>query len=137
MKIEKRSSGSYRVRKMYKGKTYTLTFDGKPTQKEVVLKMAEKLEKAQENHKSMTFRTAAEKYIEAKRNVLSPSTIRGYNGILKQISESVLDESIYDVTAMDVQKEINRYSKEHSPKSVYNFHGFISAILGMFCPNLT
>lgn len=136
MKIEKLPSGSYRVRKMYKGKMYTVIFEGKPTQKEAMLKMAEKLERAQESHKSMTFKAAAEKYIEAKRNVLSPSTIRGYNGILKQISESFLDESIYDITALDVQKEINRYSKDHSPKSTYNLHGFISAILGMFCPNL-
>lgn len=136
MKIEKLPSGSYRVRKMYKGKMYTVTFEGKPTQKEAMLKMAEKLERAQEIHQSMTFRTAADKYIESKRNVLSPSTIRGYNGIIKQISDSFLDESIYDITALDVQKEINRYSKDHSPKSVYNLHGFISAILGMFCPNL-
>lgn len=136
MKIEKLPSGSYRVRKMYKGKMYTVIFEGKPTQKQAMLEMAKKLESAQGNHQSMTFKVAAEKYIEAKRNVLSPSTIRGYNGILKQISESFLDESIYDITAMDVQKEINRYSKDHSPKSVYNLHGFISAILGMFCPNL-
>lgn len=136
MKIEKLPSGSYRVRKMYKGKMYTVIFDGKPTQKEAMLKMAEKLERAQESHKSMTFKAAAEKYIEAKRNVLSPSTIRGYNGIMKQISDSFLDESIYDITALDVQKEINRYSKDHSPKSTYNLHGFISAILGMFCPNI-
>ena len=136
MKIEKLPSGSYRVRKMYKGKMYTVIFEGKPTQKEAMLKMAEKLEQVQENHQSMTFRTAADKYIESKRNVLSPSTIRGYNGIVRQISDSFLDESIYDITAVDVQKEINKFTKDHSPKSVYNLHGFISAILGMFCPNL-
>ena len=33
MKIEKLPSGSYRIRKMYKGKTYTVIFDYKPTQK--------------------------------------------------------------------------------------------------------
>lgn len=136
MKIEKLPSGSYRVRKMYKGKTYTLTFEGKPTQKEVMLKMAEKLKNVQESHQSMTFKAAAEKYIEAKRNVLSPSTIRGYSGMIKQISSKFLDMSLYDVTAMDVQKEINRYAKDHSPKSTYNLHGFISAILGMFCPEV-
>lgn len=43
---------------------------------------------------------------------------------------------MYDITALDVQKEINRYSVGHSPKTVYNFHGFISPILGMFRPNL-
>lgn len=56
MKIEKLPSGSYRVRKMYKGKMYTVIFEGKPTQKEAMLKMAEKLERAQESHKSMTFK---------------------------------------------------------------------------------
>lgn len=136
MKIEKLPSGSYRVRKMYKGKTYTIIFEGKPTQKEVMLKMAEKMERVQEVEKSMTFKVAAEKYIDSKRNVLSPSTIRGYAGIIKQISDSFLEESIYDIDAVDVQKEINRFSKDHSPKSVRNFHGLISAILGMFCPNV-
>lgn len=136
MKIEKLPSGSYRVRKMYKGKTYTLIFEGKPTQKEVMLKMSEKLKNVQGNHQSMTFKAAAEKYIEAKRNVLSPSTIRGYSGMIRQISNKLLDMSVYDVTALDVQKEINSYAKEHSPKSVYNLHGFISAILGMFFPEI-
>lgn len=136
MKIEQLPSGSYRIRKMYRGKMYTVIFDGKPTQKQAMLEMAKKLESVQTDHESMTFKVAAEKYIEAKRNVLSPSTVRGYIGVIKQISDSFLEKNVYDVTALDVQKEINRYSKDHSPKSVYNLHGFISAILGMFCPNL-
>lgn len=136
MKIEKLPSGSYRVRKMYKGKMYAVTFEGKPTQKEAMLRMAEKMGVAQEEHESMTFRIAAEKYIESKRNVLSPSTIRGYSGVIRQISESFIEKNIYDITAVDVQKEINEYAKDHSPKSVRNHHGFLSAVLGMFCPNL-
>lgn len=136
MKIEKRPSGSYRVRKMYKGQMYTVTFDHKPTQKEAMQAMADELDKVQGKRKSMDFAGAAEQYIESKRNVLSPSTIRGYDGIIRQISESFLKESIYDIGAMDVQKEINRFSKDHSPKSVRNLHGFISAVLGVFNPNL-
>lgn len=137
MKIEKLPSGSYRIRKMYKGKTYTVIFEGKPTQKEAMQAMANELEKVQERqHQALTFRAAAEKYIESKRNVLSPSTIRGYSGIIRQLPEEFLKESIYDITPLDVQKEINRISKNHSPKTVNNHHGFISAVLGMFCPNL-
>lgn len=136
MKIEKLPSGSYRVRKMYKGKMYSIVFEYKPTQKEALLAMSKKLEQVQGDYKGMTFRAAIDKYIEAKRNVLSPSTIRGYAGIIKQISDSFLEKNVYDITALDVQKEINRYSIGHSPKTVYNFHGFISPILGMFRPNL-
>ena len=36
MNIDKRPSGNYRVRKMVNGKTYTLTLDHKPTEKEII-----------------------------------------------------------------------------------------------------
>lgn len=136
MKIEKLPSGSYRIRKMYKGQTYTVVFDKKPTQKEALNAMAKELDKVQEKHTSMTFQAAAEEYIESKRNVLSPSTIRGYAGIMRQLPEKFLSENVHDITALDVQAEINRMAKDHSPKTVRNHHGFISAVLGVFCPNL-
>ncbi len=79
MKIEKLPSGSYRIRKTYKGQTYTVIFDSKPTQKEAMQAMAKELNKVQEQRSSMTFRAAAEEYIGAKRNILSPTTVRGYN----------------------------------------------------------
>lgn len=136
MKIEKLPSGSYRIRKMYKGKTYTVIFDCKPTQKEAVMAMAKELERVQEKHRSMTFQSAAEEYIESKRNVLSPSTIGGYFNILHHLSNPFLQENIHDIASFDIQKEINRLSKELKPKTVRNYHGFISAVLGMFCPNI-
>ncbi len=136
MKIEKLLSGSYRVRKMYKGQMYTVIFDGKPTQKEAMQAMAAELDKVQEKRTKLTFKAAAEEYIDSRRSVISPSTVRGYCGIIRQIPESFLEKNVHDITAMDVQKEINRFSTNHSPKSVRNYHGFISAVLGAFCPNL-
>lgn len=136
MKIEKLPSGSYRIRKMYKGKTYAVVFEKKPTQKEAMQAMAKELDRIQEKHKSLTFLSAAEEYIESKRNVLSPSTIRGYAGIMRQLPEKFLSENIHDITSIDVQAEINRIAKNHSPKTVRNHHGFISAVLGVFNPNL-
>ena len=136
MKIEKLPSGSYRIRKTYKGQAYTVVFDSKPTQKEAMLAMADELKKVQAKHESMTFRAAAEKYMESKKNILSPSTIRGYATIMKQIPESILSKNLYDITALDVQKEINRMAERCSPKSVRNHHGFLSAVLGAFYPDL-
>ena len=43
MKIEKLPSGSYRIRKMYKGKMYTVITEYKPTQKEAIALMSDKL----------------------------------------------------------------------------------------------
>lgn len=137
MKIEKLPSGSYRIRKMYKGKTYTVVFDYKPTQKEAMQAMAAELDKVKEKHDSMTFQAAAEKYIESKRNILSPSTIRGYATIIGQISQVFMSKNVHDITAIDVQAEINRVSQKCSPKTTRNYHSFISAVLSVFCPNLT
>lgn len=136
MKIEKLPSGSYRIRKMYQGQMHTVTFDRKPTQKEAMQAMAKELDKIQDKHKSMDFKSAAEEYIEAKRNVLSPTTIRGYNSAMKTISNKFQSINIHDITTLDIQTEINRLAKEHSPKTVRNYHGLISAVLGTFCPNL-
>lgn len=136
MKIEKLPSGSYRIRKMYKGQMYTVIFDTKPTQKEAMQAMARELDKIQEKHTSMTFQAAAEQYIESKRNILSPSTIRGYATIINQLPKSFMTENVHDITALDVQAEINLLSKKCSPKTVRNYHSFISAVLGVFCPNL-
>lgn len=136
MKIEKRGSESYRVRKMYKGQMYTVTFEHKPTQKEAMLAMAKELEKVQGKYESLTFRVAAERYLESKTNVLSPSTMRGYRGIIRQISDSFLSQNVHDITALDVQTEINLLAKRCSPKTVRNHHGFISAVLSVFYPSL-
>ena len=35
-----------------------------------------------------------------------------------------------------MQSEVNRLSGEHSPKTVRNYHGFISAVLSVFYPSL-
>lgn len=134
MKIEKRGSGSYRVRKLYKGQMYTVTFDRKPTQKEAMQTMAKELDRVQEKYRSLTFKTAAEKYIDSKRNILSPSTVRLYGITLNVLSDGFKSLNIHDVTVMDIQTEINCLSKNHSPKTVRNYHGFISAVLGAFRP---
>lgn len=136
MKIEKLPSGSYRIRKMYKGQMYTVTFEHKPTQKEAMQAMAAELDKVQTKHESLTFKAAADKYIESKKNVLSPSTITGYNVTIRQISDTFLEKNVHDITVLDVQTEINRMAKKCSPKTVRNYHGFISAVLGVFYPSL-
>lgn len=136
MKIEKLPSGSYRIRKMYKGKSYQIVTDYKPTQKEAIQMMAEELGTARKRKSEMTFREAAAEYIENKRNVLSPSTIKGYKGALSSFSDRFLEKNVNDITRVDIQKEVNVLASGHAPKTVRNYHGFISAVMSMFCPDL-
>ena len=115
MKIEKLPSGSYRIRKMYKGQMYTVVTDHKPTQKEAIKLLAEELDKITTSYSKLTFYNAATEYIESKRNVLSPSTIRSYMGILHNLSATFTKKTIANITNLDVQREINDYSKTRSP----------------------
>lgn len=135
MKMEKLPSGSYRIRKMYQGRMYTVIVDSKPTQKEAIQLLAAEMDKAQTVKQRMRFDTAAKQYIEVKSNVLSPSTIRGYTSILANLPDWFTKLLIADIDSINVQKMVNEYSKTHSPKSTSNAHGFVSAILAMFCPN--
>ena len=134
MKIEKLPSGSYRVRKMYKGRTYTLIFDHKPSQKEVIDSLAEKMKEA--NVYNGTFKYYANDYIKSRSNVLSPSTVHTYERLIKSISDDFNSQRLSDITQADVQKEINRYAETHAPKTVRSLHGFVAAVLGAYRPQL-
>lgn len=136
MKIEKLPSGSYRLRKTYKGKTYTVTTDYKPTQKEALRLMADELERIQTRKTRRSFEAAALDYMDIKKNVLSPSTLKGYAQILNQISDHFKAMRLSDIEQDDVQREINAFSPTHSPKTVRNYHGFISAVLALYRPDM-
>lgn len=136
MKIEKLPSGSYRVRKTYKGVTYTVIFDHKPTQKEVTQAIAAEMDKEPVKKTRLTFEDAANQYIDVKSNVLSPSTITGYHSMLRSISDEFKNKHLDDLTGIDIQKEINTIASEKTPKTVRNVHGFISAVIGMYRPNM-
>lgn len=136
MKIEKLPSGSYRIRKMYKGQTYTVVFDGKPTQKEAMQAMAKELDKVQTKHQSMTFKAAANDYTNMKQNVLSPRTIKEYREIAGRFPEWFCSMHVSDITQIEINRLVNELSKDKSPKTVSNYHGFVTAVLGTFYPNL-
>lgn len=59
-----------------------------------------------------------------------------YNAAVRSISENFNGQNVHDITALDVQAEINLLAKNRSPKTVRNYHGFISSVLGAICPNL-
>lgn len=135
MKAEKLQSGSYRATKMYNGKRYRVTFDHKPTDKEVMLAIAEKMGETDTGAKG-TFEKVAKEYIENRSSVISPATVRTYNNKLKQLSDDFKALKIYDIDNEDVQKEINQFALDHEPKTVKTLYGFVSSVLSANRPNL-
>lgn len=134
MKIEKMASGNYRIRKQYKGKRYCVTIDHKPKQDEAKRLMDEAMGKRKVT--DMTFLEASESYIASRENILSPSTIAGYTAILRRLPDYLKREKIADITQQMIQAYVNESSISHSPKTVHNEHGFISAVLTYFYPDM-
>lgn len=136
MTIEKHGS-KYRITEMVNGIRYRISVDYKPTKKEAAVLISEKVSTGDTTGNIRdTFLKSAEKYIDIKSNVISPSTIRAYNSIIKNLSDQFKSIKTSDLTQEQVQKEINDYSATHSPKSTRNAHGFISAVLSVYRPNL-
>ena len=135
MKVEKLPSGSYRATKMYKGKRFRVTFDHKPTDKEVTLALADKMENDFQGEGG-SFESYALMYINNRDKVLSPSSKRTYETKIKQISDTFKAKNLYDITGEDVQIEISYLSGKYEPKTVKTAHGFISSVLRAYRPNL-
>ena len=128
MKVEKRN-GSYRVQKMIDGKRYSITYDHKPTEREV---MRDLLKLSEAIPAKGSFLACAKSYIKSKDKVISPSTIRGYTSILNALPDDFIYMDICKISQIDIQTVINDYSEKHTPKTVRNVHGFISAVLRQF-----
>lgn len=86
---------------------------------------------------NMTLRQAYDRYIESKSNVLSPSTVREYKRSAKKDLQGLMDQRLSDLTQEKIQMAVNEAALDHSPKSVRNMHGLLSAVLSVYYPSLS
>lgn len=137
MTIEKLPSGSYRATIMRDGRRYRILFDHKPTKREAENALAEKISvEGNKQNGQLTFAQACDKYVEMKSNILSPNTVREYSLTKNRLSPWFVEMLIDDISQVSINKQINELSARLSPKTVRNYHGFISAILGTFRPDM-
>lgn len=138
MRIEKLPSGSYRFQKTINGKRQSFTFDHKPTKKEIeqAIYSATVSTTRAHNLPHNAFSECARQYIQSRENIASPSTLRAYGFILKNLSDEFTSLPINQITQVEVQIEVNEQAQNKSAKTVRNIHGFISAVLKMFNPDL-
>ena len=129
MTIEKLKSGSYRITQMENGKRYRVTVDHKPSKTEAIKLLADIVEKKPVSSNNMTFDDAADRYIQSKSKILSPSTIRDYQKLRRNVPETLSQAHIYDLTSLKVQTAINDMASLKSPKTLANYSSFIVAVL--------
>lgn len=137
MTIEKHGA-KWRVRHRYKGKLYLLSLDSKPSKKEAERLMWEHISSsAPLPTANVTFESAIVNYCAAKSDVLSPSTVRGYYSIKRALPDYFKCKNLADIDNIAIQTVINDYAKNHAASTVKNAYGLITAVMGMYNPNLT
>ena len=123
-KIKKLPSGNYHCEVKINGKRISIT---EPTKNEchnraVLLKSG-----ITKNTTNTTLRNAIDRYIEARSNVLSPATIRGYRTIQRNRFKGVIDMRIDAVT--NWQAVVNSETHICGAKTLKNAWGFVSSVL--------
>lgn len=135
MNIEKLPSGSYRIREMVNGKTYSLTVKAKPSERIARQLMEEKIARIPLGG-DLTVESACKKYLLAKKNVLSPSTFREYSRTANALPEDFMKMNLSEITDYDLQVLVNGFAATLSPKTVRNYYGFVCAVLRLFNPKV-
>lgn len=128
MNIQELPSGSYRIRQMQDGITYTVIVDHKPDKNEATVLLAEVIKK-RPKRVNMTFDDACVAFIESKSNVISPKTQLEYEANRRKVPEEFSRMRIANITSLDVQKLVNDWSARLAPKTVANYAGFVMSVL--------
>ena len=122
-------SGAWNVRVQIDGKTHSIT---KPTEKECIAEAAAikaGMKEARLNPTRKTLTKAMDDYIEARQNVLSPSTVRGYRVVQRTRFQQHMNKDISKITQEQWQRAVNLEAKTCSAKTLKNAWGFVSSVL--------
>lgn len=138
VKITRLPSGSYRTRVHIGGGKYkSITGkDKKDVQLQAAQLEAEVAMTAASPKAAMTLSEAVDGYISQKQNVLSSSTVRGYRAVQRNAVPELMQMQLREIDAEAVQRAVNSFAKEHSPKYTRNVYGLITATLAAFLPEL-
>lgn len=127
-KARKLPSGCWNIRVQIDGATVSIT---KPTEKAciaaaVAVKTGSKQVKSV---RRVTLSDAIDHYIEARENVLSPSTIRGYRKIQAGRFQTMMKRSLSDISQAQWQRTVNAEARLCSAKTLTNAWRFISSVI--------
>ena len=104
----------------------------RPTEKEAVAEaMAIKagIKEAEKRSQRITLTQAIDDYIDARRNLLSPSTIRGYKLIQDNRFQSMMHKDITLVSPDQWQRAVNMEAKRLSAKTLTNSWRFLASVI--------
>lgn len=122
-------SGSWLCRVYVNGRSYNIT---RSTEKEAVaeaLAIKNGIKAGDQRKKKKTLTQAIDAYIEARTNVLSPATIRGYRIIQANRFQAMMQRDIHSVTQEQWQQAVNTEARKFSSKTLVNSWRFVSSVI--------
>lgn len=122
-------SGAWFCRVRVDGQDIPIT---RSTEKEAVAEaMALKagIKDAEKRPRKKTLNVAIDDYIEARRNILSPATIRGYKSIQKNRFKNMMRKDVFSVTQEQWQRAVNLEAKSVNAKTLTNSWRFLSSVI--------
>lgn len=122
-------SGSWRCQVMVNGKRVSVVDDDPAVAHAKALALKAGLIESGKKEKPITLNDAIQAYTEAGSGVLSPSTVRGYEGVRKHRFPSLMGRDVHTITRLDAQTAVSEEAKKVSPKTVSNAWGLVSTVL--------
>lgn len=129
-------TGKQKEKRIYE--SFTSDLPGKKGKREAEAQaaqfMAEKDRK--KRPENLTVKEAFEKYIKLKENVLSETTLRGYETIMNNQISDIENIPLRKISQEDVQRWVNLLSLRLAPKTVKNAYGLFTSVMGLFFPDM-
>lgn len=131
---EQLPSGRWRIKVMVDGRRVGKTFDSKDEAIYWAAGAKSKMikDKKFEEPKRTTLDDAIKQYIADNETILSPATIRGYDGIRKHRFKSLMHKEVLDITKRDFQQAVNAEKSTVSAKTISNAYGLVHTVLTEF-----
>ncbi len=127
MKPRQLKSGAWNVRIMIEGQSYSFTHTDKKT---VIRMAAEFADEHRRRVENPTLLEAMRDYVAENEERLSPSTIRGYTGMIRMISERSAKIANKRVSALTEQDILNIVRPLRTLKTKRNYLNFVHAATG-------
>ncbi|MCI8577594.1 MAG: site-specific integrase [Lachnospiraceae bacterium] len=140
-KAKKLPSGSYRCQVFdhtdANGKRHYKSFTA-PTKREAEFAATQwAAGKSGPGIEDITLYEAVSRYIDSKRGVLSPSTLCGYESMLRNYFKEIGCMKLEALDNTKLQIWVSDLAGKLSSKTVRNVHGLLSSALDMFAPDFT
>ena len=136
-----RPNGKWSVQVVVDGKKHSITEDTAEACVARAMAIKQNLLEAKDNSKKPTLSEAIDRYIEARENVLSPSTILGYRIIQRNRFKTAMSRPVDFYDEHGWQKLVNIETKLCSAKTLTNAFRFVSSVIyeetkKRYCPKL-